>query len=96
METVCSSETSVIFHRTTWRYIPEDKTPQENYLCKNYDWQKLLSWSRYLTPLMEPENSLSCSQKPATGLYLRKAIPVNILTFYFFKIIFNIIVLRTV
>jgi hypothetical protein len=26
METICSSETSVDFHRTTWRYIPEDRT----------------------------------------------------------------------
>jgi hypothetical protein len=26
METICSSETSVDFQRTTWRYIPEDRT----------------------------------------------------------------------
>jgi hypothetical protein len=24
METICSSETSIDFQRTTWRYIPED------------------------------------------------------------------------
>jgi hypothetical protein len=26
METICSSETSVDFQQTTWRYIPEDST----------------------------------------------------------------------
>jgi hypothetical protein len=24
METICSSETSIDFHRTAWRYIPQD------------------------------------------------------------------------
>jgi hypothetical protein len=26
METICSSETSVDFQRTTWRYVPEHRT----------------------------------------------------------------------
>jgi hypothetical protein len=30
METICSSETSVYFQPTTWRYIRED-----NHLCEN-------------------------------------------------------------
>jgi hypothetical protein len=28
MEAICSSETSVDFKRTTWRYIPEDSALQ--------------------------------------------------------------------
>jgi hypothetical protein len=46
-------------------------------------------------PSMKPEILLPCSQEPATGLYLRKANPFHKLTFYFFKLIFNIILLRT-
>jgi hypothetical protein len=44
---------------------------------------------------MEPEISLPCSQEPATGFYLKKANPVHTLTFYIYKIIFNIILLYT-
>jgi hypothetical protein len=35
METICSSETSVDFRRTTPRYIPEDST-LHNHLCENF------------------------------------------------------------
>jgi hypothetical protein len=34
MEAICSSETSVVFQRTTWRYIPEDRTLR-NHRCEN-------------------------------------------------------------
>jgi hypothetical protein len=34
MEAVCSSETLVDFHRTTWHYIPEDNT-LDNHRCEN-------------------------------------------------------------
>jgi hypothetical protein len=34
VETACSSETSVDFQRTTWRYIPEDRTIHNNW-CEN-------------------------------------------------------------
>jgi hypothetical protein len=33
MEATRSSETSVDFYRTTWRYIPEDRT-LHNYICE--------------------------------------------------------------
>jgi hypothetical protein len=33
-EAICSSETSVDFHQTTWRYIPEDRT-LHNHRCEN-------------------------------------------------------------
>jgi hypothetical protein len=35
MEATCSSETSVNFHRATWRYIPEDRT-LHNHRCENH------------------------------------------------------------
>jgi hypothetical protein len=34
MEATCSSETSVDSQRTTWRYIPEDRT-LHNHRCEN-------------------------------------------------------------
>jgi hypothetical protein len=34
MEAIFSSETSVDFHRTTWRYIPQGKNVY-NYRCDN-------------------------------------------------------------
>jgi hypothetical protein len=34
MEVTCSTETSVDFQRTTWRYIPEDRT-LHNHRCEN-------------------------------------------------------------
>jgi hypothetical protein len=34
METICSSETSVDFYRTTWHYIPEVRTPH-SHRCEN-------------------------------------------------------------
>jgi hypothetical protein len=34
MEAACSSETPVDFQRTTWRYIPEDRT-LHNHRCEN-------------------------------------------------------------
>jgi hypothetical protein len=34
MGTICFSETSVDFHRTTWPYIPEDRTLR-NHRCEN-------------------------------------------------------------
>jgi hypothetical protein len=34
MEAICSSETSVDFQQTTWRYIPEDNT-LDNHRCEN-------------------------------------------------------------
>jgi hypothetical protein len=34
MEATCSSETSDLFQRTTWRYIPEDAT-LHNHRCEN-------------------------------------------------------------
>jgi hypothetical protein len=34
MEAICSSETSVDFQRTTWRYIPEDSTIYDH-SCEN-------------------------------------------------------------
>jgi hypothetical protein len=30
---VCFSETSIDFQRTTWRYIPEDRTLQNSSYC---------------------------------------------------------------
>jgi hypothetical protein len=34
MQATCSHETSVDFQRTTWRYIPEDRTLYA-YRCEN-------------------------------------------------------------
>jgi hypothetical protein len=36
MEAMFSSETLVDFHRTTWRYIPEDRTLY-NHRCENLE-----------------------------------------------------------
>jgi hypothetical protein len=44
---------------------------------------------------MEAESSLSCTQDHATGLYPEPYNPVHILTPYFFKINFNIILPST-
>jgi hypothetical protein len=34
METICSSETSVVVRRVTWRYIPEDRILHKH-RCEN-------------------------------------------------------------
>jgi hypothetical protein len=42
---------------------------------------------------MEPKSSLPCPQETASGLYLSHLKPARILTLYFFKVRFNIIIL---
>jgi hypothetical protein len=39
LEATCFSEMSVDFHRTTWRYIPED----ENFITSNITYEILFS-----------------------------------------------------
>jgi hypothetical protein len=45
MGATCSSKTSVAFQRTTWRYIPEDRTLR-NHCCENLkSYVNILVWS---------------------------------------------------
>jgi hypothetical protein len=48
MEATCFSEASVEFQRTTWRYIPEDRTLQEGI----YSELSLLDCSSFLTSVL--------------------------------------------
>jgi hypothetical protein len=45
MEAICSSEMSVAFQCTTWRYITEDRT-LHNHSCENLKSYNFYSWSR--------------------------------------------------
>jgi hypothetical protein len=44
MTAVCTSEISVYFHKTTWRYIPESCHLHELYLSKAVPWYTMEVW----------------------------------------------------
>jgi hypothetical protein len=54
METICSSETSVDFERTTRRYIPDDST-LHNHRCENLKSYKFIL-SFLLGLIFDPED----------------------------------------
>jgi hypothetical protein len=55
MDAICSSETSVDFHRTTRRYIPEDST-LHNHRCEN-----LKSYRKGHVDTLQDQQHLSCA-----------------------------------
>jgi hypothetical protein len=57
MEAIYSSDTSLVFQWTTWRYIPEDVT-LHNHRCKNLRVNEILS---YVPALLCFWNISNCS-----------------------------------
>jgi hypothetical protein len=67
-QTEISSETSIVFQRTTWCYNPEDRT-LHNYWCENIKFHNQILWWRILRIWHYITHDAKCSFLPSPRRY---------------------------